>query len=213
MSLTECYAKTTRLERFLQLCDRAFCQLLCWSEPILRAADRWIHSQALTLSLSTLLRLYFCLLPVCICPPLPLYICDIIWPLASHSLCESRDVDTILLRGQSSEVRSTDNPFSLARWWHGWCWWWQCSSDMIMWWWYQLWWWQLWWWQWRWWWWPIIHRQPFRWPWWGRLNFGIFFGKETFFLEEKEIYISEAHLQKNSLKNVFWSEFERQFPG
>ena len=41
----------------------------------------------------------------------------------------------------------------------------------------------------------------------------IFLGKRLFFLEEKEIYISEAHLQKNSLKNVFWSEFERQFPG
>ena len=37
----------------------------------------------------------------CICPSLLLYICDIIWRVPSHSLCEDRDVDTILLPNQS----------------------------------------------------------------------------------------------------------------
>lgn len=41
----------------------------------------------------------------CICSPLPLYICDIIWSVPSHSLCQDRDVDTILLPNQSRRCR------------------------------------------------------------------------------------------------------------
>ena len=101
------YFTVEKLE-FLQLCfrrprDRAFCQLPSWSESILGVVERRIEHQALTLS-PILYFNFHCISTLhcpCICSPLALYICDIIWRVPSHSLCEDRDVDTILPPNQS----------------------------------------------------------------------------------------------------------------
>ena len=77
------------------------------------SADRARYSEWRT-ELGRYLPLYFdfhCISTsafVRISSTLPLYICDIIWRVPSHSLCEDRDVDTILLPNQSRGVAADE---------------------------------------------------------------------------------------------------------